>query len=279
VKAVVLGGVAWNIMVAVDRFPDPEPQTLFPKAMHEAVGSSGAGKALNLRSLGVEVSLWARIGDDEPGDHVRRAMHDAGVWFVEELDPLGTARHINLMDASGERMSMIVSPGSVDAAPDVTPVAGLLADASFAAVTIMNHCRPFLPIIRDAGVPLWIDIHDYDGVNTHHDEFISASDGLLMSTVAMRDWRGFAEEQVRGGRAIVICTHGARGASGLTADDGWVDVPAVPAEVVDTNGAGDAFFAGFIVARSAGASLRSSLEAGAEQAARAVQSPDLAPPI
>ncbi len=64
----------------------------------------------------------------------------------------------------------------------------------------------------------------------------------------------------------------------MTASEGWIDVPAVevPA-IVDTNGAGDAFFAGFAAAWLADAGLAAALHGGAELAAAAVQSPELAP--
>ena len=58
---------------------------------------------------------------------------------------------------------------------------------------------------------------------------------------------------------------GARGARW-----GDVAVPAVPVEAVDTTGAGDAFAAGLLTARLAGASRRDALEAGCAAAARAV---------
>jgi len=48
VQAVILGGVAWNTMIDVERFPEPNPQAVFAKGMHQAIGASGAGKALNL---------------------------------------------------------------------------------------------------------------------------------------------------------------------------------------------------------------------------------------
>ena len=70
-----------------------------------------------------------------------------------------------------------------------------------------------------------------------------------MSSHAMPDWRAFLEGRVAAGTRAAVCSHGAVGASGLTAADGWVDVAAHEvATVVDTNGAGDAFFAGFAAA-------------------------------
>lgn len=69
------------------------------------------------------------------------------------------------------------------------------------------------------------------------------------------------------------------GRAGLSRDDGWVDVNAVAVpDIVDTNGAGDAFFAGCAVAWHQGSGLAAAMRDGAEAAAAAVQSPGLAPP-
>lgn len=68
------------------------------------------------------------------------------------------------------------------------------------------------------------------------------------------------------------------GASGLAVEDGWVDVPATPVpEIVDTNGAGDAFFAGSVFAWHGGRGLPEAMRAGAEASAAVAQSPDLEP--
>ena len=236
-KALILGSVAWNTMVYVDAFPDPQPQTLFARGSNETVGSSGAGKAMNLRSLGADATLWALVGDDDAGHRVRRAMERRGVAFIGVTDPEGTSRHINLIDDAGERISILARTGSDRHPVDVESVFEAAATADLASVTITNHCRPFLPMLRDSGMPIWVDLQDYDGINPHHDEFIEAADHFLMSSVAMPDWREFPERCVISGARVAICTHGVDGASGLTAADGWVDIPAVPvSNVVDTNG-------------------------------------------
>jgi len=275
--AVSIGGVAWNTMIDLERFPEPHGQTLFANGMHQAIGSSGAGKAMNLASLGVDVDLWAMVGDDEPGIKVRSGLESAGIRFHAVCDPLGTTQHVNLMNAEGDRISIFGNPGSMSAIVDPEPMRPLIERADVISVTILDHCRVFLPIAVAAEGDVWIDLHDYDGVNPHHDEFIASADALLMSSIAMPGWRAFLEDQVARGVKVAIATHGSRGASGLSADDGWVEVAPVRVEVVDTNGAGDAFFAGFCVANAAGATFEASLHAGAAHAARAVASPDLAP--
>ena len=67
----VLGGVSYNMMIYLGAFPQPEPQTVFSQGFHETVGSTGAGKALNLAKLGLDVTLHGMIGADDLGQKIR----------------------------------------------------------------------------------------------------------------------------------------------------------------------------------------------------------------
>jgi acarbose 7IV-phosphotransferase len=122
---------------------------------------------------------------------------------------------------------------------------------------------------------VWADLHDYDGASAFHADFTRA-DHLQLSSVRLPGWREWATRIVAERGTGVVVTHGAEGSSALDPAGRWVEVPGEVVDVVDANGAGDAFFAGFLVARWAGADLAESLAAGAAQAAVCLGGPHLA---
>jgi len=100
---------------------------------------------------------------------------------------------------------------------------------------------------------------------------------LFVSDERLPDPEAFLRDQIDRGKRVVVCTRGADGAIGLESGGELVRVPADPVpRVVDTNGAGDAFFAGFLTAHLAGRALPDCLRNGAHVAAECVRSPDLA---
>ena len=123
---------------------------------------------------------------------------------------------------------------------------------------------------------VWTDLHDYDGSSDYHQPFRAAADVVFMSDDAAPDPRPLMLRMRDEGKRLVVCTRGADGAIALDGE-GWHEVAAPPAEVVDTNGAGDAFLAGFLVAWSRGHPVGRALETGATHAVRALGSRHLSP--
>jgi acarbose 7IV-phosphotransferase len=75
---------------------------------------------------------------------------------------------------------------------------------------------------------------------------------------------------------LVICTRGKRGAVALAGDQ-WHEVAAVPAKLVDSNGAGDTFMVAVWHAMTRGQSLADAMGFAARCAAIAVASDELVP--
>ncbi len=280
-EVLVAGPASWNLVVQLDELPAPTPHTVFARSHRDTVGGTSAGKALNLARLGRSVLLRTVLGADDDGARVRSALEAEGVRVLAETSPDGsTERHLNLMDDDGGRVSVYLrAPGEVPAEGASWDVVGAALDA--AAAVVVDLAVPALPVLDLAvsrGRDVWVDLHDYDGVSTFHRPWVEAGTHVFLSGDRLEDWRGFMAARVEAGARLVVCTHGARGAVALTAEDGFVEVPAqlVP-HVVDTNGAGDGFFAGFLDAHLRGAGVEEAMHAGARHAALVVQSPDLVP--
>ncbi|GAB7191667.1 hypothetical protein NUM3379_23750 [Kineococcus sp. NUM-3379] len=288
----VSGPVSWNLLVHLDRLPDPRPHTVFARRHHEGLGGTSAGKALNLRGLGADVTLLTLLGRDPDGERVLGELRGAGVRVLARRSVNGTERHVNLLDADGRRVSVYLTLPEAEEQADAEAgeqagagtAAGLgaaeadaLAAADAVVVDLADHSRRVLRAARAAGVGVWCDLHDYDGSSSFHEEFLAAADHVFLSDERMPDPEGFLRAQVAAGKRLVVCTQGARGALALERGGEPVHVPAHPvAEVVDTNGAGDAFFSGFLLASLRGEPLARCLEDAAATAAACVRSTSLA---
>ncbi len=278
-RVLVVGGVSWDTVVRLERFPEPRPATLFARGVHETVGSTGAGKALNLARLGVAVTLHALVGEDDLGRRITRRLADGGVTFVPEPDPQGTERHVNLMADDGGRISIFVSIASSEPRLDMGRLEALVRDHDLVVLNILNYCRRLIPLVRRHRKEIWCDIHDWDGVNPYHRDFVEAADVLFMSSDAMPRWRDLLRERVAAGTRLGVCTHGRDGSTAFTRDGRFLETPILPAcERVDTNGAGDAFFAGFLAAHLDGKPVETCLRWATVTAGLCVSSPELVHP-
>lgn len=278
-SVLVLGDVSYNTLVYLAGFPQPRPQTIFAQRLHETVGESGAGKALNLGKLGLDVTFHALIGEDRFGGMVREYLAGELLRFLYDVDAAGTQRHVNLMDQDGARISLI-SPHSGPQPPiDMGSIAALIPGGDYMVLGIAPHCRGFIPLLEASGKDIWCDIHDYDGRDPYHLDFINAANYLFMSSDEMPGYMPFMTSMVAAGKKLVVCTHGRMGSSALASDGRWYETPIVESyQRRDTNGAGDAFFAGFLYGHSLGHTVERCLRLGTITAGLCVTSDELALP-
>ncbi|MFE4307733.1 adenosine kinase [Streptomyces sp. NPDC056891] len=255
----VLGGSGVDTIVYVPELPLPYADSyMIRPGIETRAGQTGDFVALGLSSLGLRTHHIDLIGDDPSGDLVRAFHRDRGIGFTEVPLPGGTKRAVNLVGPDGRRLSLYDDSRSreSDRLPD--ELLRPLASASrHAHVSITYPCAFALPLLREAGLILSTDLHDWDGENPYHEPFAYGADIVFVSAAALTDRERTMRRILERGRAeVVIATAGAEGASLLTAA-GLVHVPAVtPREpVVDSNGAGDAFAAGFLFGRLTGEDL------------------------
>ena len=277
-RVLVAGPASWNLVARLARLPPPSPGTVFAQRWHEVLGGTSAGKALNLRRLGVDVTLVTLVGDDATGERITGELRAAGVEVVARRSANGSERHVNLVDAAGHRVSVYLTlpePGPGDA-PAVDPWPGL-AGADAVVVDLAGHSRPLLAAARAAGRPVWCDLHDDDGTDAFRAPFRDGADVVLASADRLPDPEAYLRERVAAGARLAVCTLGADGALALERGGPLLRVPAEPvADVVDTEGAGDAFCAGLLAGELRGLDLPARLALAASAAAACVRSPRLA---
>ena len=221
------------------------------------VSVSGGGSAANVAAwaaaLGTRVSLVCRVGDDDRG---RAAVAELrGVDVKATFDPeRPTGTCVVLVEPGGER-TMLPDPGANDAPLPEIPLGDHLHVVGYALLRDGPRASALAAIERARGAGMTVSV--------------DPSSWALIRTGAIPDvdllLPNEREAAVLGDGREMVVKLGARGARW-----GDVSVPAAPVEVVDTTGAGDAFAAGFLCARLAGADPRSSLEAGCAAAARVV---------
>ena len=207
----VAGPATWNTIVQVQAFPEPRPQTVFATGHHEGLGGTSAGKALTLARLSVDVMLRTALGDDEVAERITAALVHPHLTMAAARGAGPSERHLNLMTPDGARLSIYL-----DQPPDPGPVPEAVRDAIGRADVVVadltDHARAVIPIARAAGVPLWCDVHDYDGAAEFHRQFVEAADVLVVSGERLPDHRAFLAARVVAGTRWAICTLGARGA-------------------------------------------------------------------
>ena len=228
-QVTVLGGAAWNRMIHVDRLPDGRTATVHPRWHHEAIGGAGAGKALNLARLGVDVTLYAGLGEDDAGARVRSGLGAAGVDLRAVVDPTGTAQHVNLMDPDGGRISLMLDQRVARTGVRRGGVGGVDGSPPTSSWSDLAPWTPrALHVARASGRPIWTDLHDFDGSSAWHAPFIDAAEVVFVSHDRLPDPSGFLRSLIERGKRLAVCTMGADGAIALDADGRVYRVPVVP---------------------------------------------------
>ncbi|WDO10125.1 adenosine kinase [Streptomyces murinus] len=247
----VLGGAGVDTVVHVPELPIPYADSyMIRPGIVTRAGQSGDFVALGVSALGLRAHHIDLVGADPEGDLVRALHRDRGIPLTDVPSAAGTKRAVNLVGPDGRRLSLYDDTRSQesDRLPEDT-LRALAATSRHAHVVITHPCSYALPVLREAGLTVSTDLHNWDGVNPYHEPFALAADLVFLSTTALADPEHTMRDIAARGRArIVVATAGAEGAC-LLVDGELTQVPAVapPEPVVDSNGAGDAFAAAFLL--------------------------------
>ncbi|WP_031507958.1 carbohydrate kinase family protein [Streptomyces megasporus] len=271
----VVGGSGVDTVVRVDSLPVPFADSVHVGPIEEHPGQTGGYVALGARALGLRVALLDFVGDDPPGALLRERMAEGDVEFLPVHSPTGTRRAVNLVDATGRRMSFYDGRDPADLRMPRDSHLPPLRRARHVHLAISHFARFLYDDIEELGVPVSTDLHDWDGLADHHREFALRSDLVFLSAAGAGERTPvLMREILREGRAeAVIATAGADGAyflvRGGRSTPRHVPAAVPPAPVVDSNGAGDAFVCGFLYGRLAGRDVAECVRLGTVAGAHA----------
>lgn len=243
---VVFGSLIADLLFAVPQLPRAG-ETAVGRDYVVAAGGKGGNQALAAARDGATVAMAGAIGRDGFAAIVLSGLQSAGVDLAHvraEHAPTGAAAVG--VDAQGNNQIMVAAGANALARAEQVPDAllgpgnllllqmeldraqteALIARARARGCRIMLNLAPALPIAETAlGAVDWLLVNEVEAAALARQLRLSdASPSSLAAAVGV----------------TVIATYGAQGAVACEAGQ-LLRVPALPVEVVDTTGAGDAF--------------------------------------
>jgi 2-dehydro-3-deoxygluconokinase len=257
----------------------------YARSFSFGIGGAESNVAIGAARLGAPVTWLGRVGPDATGDLIERRLRAEQVRTLVIRDEAftglmvkhrrsGSVLHVDYHRAgsAGSRLNQTDIPAAElqnAAIVHVTGITPALSDSARATVF------QAVETARSAGVPVSIDVNYRAKLWSRFDaapvlrDLVSRVDvvfagpaeaALFVDSSAPLD--GLAAL----GPAEVIVKDGARGCTALI-EGSRFSLPALPVQVVDPVGAGDAFVAGYLAERLAGlppeARLRTAIAAGA----------------
>lgn len=235
-------------------------------------GGNAVNVAVMTHRLGAESHYLGCVGADAGGELILSSLAAEGVGIERCRRREGENARAFIGHREGDRYFIRSSPG-VRAQYDFQPD-DFTFMSSFDAVhtSIYSEIEAALPSIRPTRMlsfdfsnrwtPDYLDrVLPYCNV-----AFLSGSD------LSDDEASSLLRRSAQAGPGIVVITRGARPAMAIQGDS-VAEQAALPTEVVDTLGAGDAFISGLLVATLQGRPLADALYAGASNAALACREP------
>jgi ribokinase len=261
-KIAIVGSYGVGLTVELERMPEAG-ETVIGRRFRMDAGGKGSNQAIGAARLGAEVDLLTAVGDDAFGHEAIELWQHEGVRAEVVLTDTATMAAPILVEPNGENRIVVVP--------------GALERLSPAHVDGFSHRIAAADVlVVQLEIPVWTALYALEvataaGVRT----VLNPAPAPPEPIAPICDYVTPNESEaamVAGARATVVRTVGDQGAE----IDG-VRIPAFPAKVVDTTGAGDAFTAAFAVALAEDRDEREAVRWGCAAGAHMVEHPGVVP--
>jgi sugar/nucleoside kinase (ribokinase family) len=267
----IIGNVNVDLVVRdASELPPPGTEETVD-AIETRVGGAAANTALALAKLGGTPRLVGCVGDDHFGRYLLAELDDGSVATTDLGRIRGKATGVSIAFESPVRdRSFLISLGSLETFDE----AGVPQDALAARFVLLcgtflhprlrgEPNRRLLSAARAAGASTLLDtgwdLQDWSGGTRDEilgllplvDVFVP-NDPEARALAGERDPRSAAEALQQASGGAVVVKLGPDGCLALVPESEPVRIPAMPVDVSDTTGAGDAFNAGLVFAMAGG---------------------------
>jgi ribokinase len=261
-RVAVVGSYGVGLTVELDRVPEAG-ETVVGRSFRTDHGGKGSNQAVGAARLGAEVDFLTAIGDDAFGRAALELWQEENVRVEAVLADAPTMTAPIFVEPSGENRIVIV-PGALE---QLSPAH---VDAFADRIAVADVCVVQLEIPLETALHA-LAVARSEGVRT----ILNPAPAPREPIVTEVDYLTPNETEagaVRGAGGTVVLTLGEQGAR-----LGDRLVPAFPASVVDTTGAGDAFTAAFAVGLAESLSDLDAVRWGCAAGAYMVEHPGVVP--
>ena len=247
-----------------------------------ASGGSAANTMSGLAQLGIEAGFLSKIGDDEVGRFFEKQMTETHVkpQMLKSETPSGRVQA--LVTADGERtFATCLGAAAEMSADDIRPELFEGWDVLYVEgylVANPSMLDKAVTTVKAAGLKIAIDMASYNVVEESRDYFMQLIENYV-DYVFANEQEAFALTGMESLQAldflashceIAVVKVGAKGAY-IKRGNEMVTIPPMKANVIDTNGAGDMWAAGFMAGLVKGENLAKCGQMGAIVAANVIE--------
>ncbi len=257
-RVLVVGSLNMDLVVRTPHHPQPG-ETILGYDFRTFPGGKGANQAVAAARLGASVAMIGRVGGDDFGKALLRALAEDGVDTRETRRDGEAATGVALITVSESGQNTIVVASGANAC--VTPSDIVAAEAAFvgAAVLLVQLESPLPAVARAIELARKHDVRvilnpapaqplppallaqvDYLVPNQIELALLAGLEGDLGTAAAVQSL------QASGARNVIV-TLGEQGVRAFAGDSEY-DIAPHQVRVVDTTAAGDAFVGAFAVA-------------------------------
>ena len=274
-KVLCIGDAMIDVIVRMKTSINENSDTLSEISMHG--GGAAANTATWLASLGVDTTFVGRVGSDVAGANILSELRRFNVKHHQDvISESSTGTVVVLVDRQGNRTMFPDSGANSGLSEQDLPDLAGFEGAFLSGYSLFNPASTagvlrIIKSLHDHNIPIFFDVASVGTMESlgkeRSLELISGFSGLFMNDDEAKYLTGTEDsdsqiDELESLADLIVIKRGALGARAKLRGNVLIEMPAIPAQVVDTTGAGDSFAAGFLSQWLAKRDLAASLMKG-----------------